>query len=181
MSIIIDEIKFKEFIIKEGVKGWNNWWKNTPGVIPPVCDTYEELTEAIKWSVDIDLEGADLSGLVLDEIILSYANCQNANFTNTSFNHAKLACVEFTGSKLVGVDFTGADLSFSMCINADMRDAIFNDTQLFGILLEGAKLDGCDLSKAIDHVSFDNVLIRLGIREIVVEKIVDNNKKAGVE
>lgn len=179
----INEADFREIIKKDGVEGWNRWWKrNEKAIKPGSFPTIEELEASRRWAIDIDLNGADLSGRVLDGIILSYSDCRNANFINTTLKNAELVCVEFSHSNLAGADFSGSNLSFSIFENADLRGAIFDKTRLLGVDFENARLEGCDFSKAIDYCSLEEVIKGLGIdpNEITVKQITDDGKETDV-
>lgn len=190
LDIKIDE--FKSILREKGVEGWNKRLikynkkiARLPGVKPISINFVESesSTGNISWPpVGVDLFGEDLSGWVLDGIILTQADCRESNFTNSQLKGAILLNTEFSKSKLVGVDFSNADLSFAIFKNADMRGATFNNTRLLGTWFENTKLDGCDLSKAVDFIPIDKVFKGLGINpdKIEVQETTDDGREITV-
>jgi len=192
-AIEINEVEFKSILREKGVEGWNEWLikynkkvARLPGVKPRLINFVESKSSTgyVLWSpVEISLFRGDLSGWVLDGIILAgLIDCRESNFTNSQLKGAILCTTEFSRSKLVGVDFSNADLSFAIFKNADMRSAIFNNTQLFGTWFENTKLDGCDLSKAVGFIPIDEVFKGLGINpdKIEVQETTDDGGKITV-
>lgn len=174
----INEALFKRILQKEGIDGWNTRWRNTPEVIAPVCKTREELDEAIKHVIELDFRYGDFKGWNLDGIILSYAECSFADFTEVSLRHAIINCGNFENATIAMADLSKADLSFSVFSKADMRGAVLDGALLIGVFLNEARLEGCDLSKAAELVTMDKVLERLGFDKNVIVKKVEDDKDA---
>ena len=82
----------------------------------------------------VDLEGDELSEVILRDINLS-------------------------GADLFGVDFTGSDLSGAIFENADLEGVDFSNSKLLGSNLSGAVVENVDFIEAI----LDNATLR-GIR-----------------
>ncbi|HXS95941.1 MAG TPA: pentapeptide repeat-containing protein [Candidatus Limnocylindrales bacterium] len=129
-----------------------------------------------KWrdgnaEVNLDLNGADLTGIrlahfnlsnahlnnaKLDGAVLSWANLENAVLTSASFqgveatqanlNNASCFMTTFTNSSLVGAEFVGAGLEGALCRSADFRSVNLYDGDLSGTDFTAANLRGANLS-----------------------------------
>ena len=93
---------------------------------------------------NIDLSGADLSGITFSNVNLYKANLSTSKLTNTRFYGANLVKTNFTGANLIAVSFIGLDLS---C-------ACFKEASLVHVDFELAKLQNADFrDAAIDSVN----------------------------
>jgi hypothetical protein len=97
-------------LLKSGVEQWNNW--NLHGG---------------RGSQDIDLTGADLSGLNLTDAFLRFSDLSGANLAGTNLHDADLISVKLNNANLTGADLTKAS---------------FSDTDFGGANLTGANLSG---------------------------------------
>ena len=97
-------------LLKSGVEQWNNW--NLHGG---------------RGSEDIDLTGADLSGLNLTDAFLRFSDLSGANLSGTNLHDADLISVKLNNANLTG---------------ADLTEASFSDTDFGGANLTGANLSG---------------------------------------
>lgn len=97
-------------LLKSGVEQWNNW--NLHGG---------------RGGEDIDLTGADLSGLNLTDAFLRFSDLSGANLSGTNLHDADLIDVKLNNANLTG---------------ADLTDATFSDTDFTGANLTGANLSG---------------------------------------
>ena len=88
----------------------------------------------VNWCKTIGLEGADLSGAVMDDIVLHHSNLKGIN----------LEKADLRGADLSNTDLSGANLK-----RARLQKAIINDANLSGADLTGANLEGANLERAI--------------------------------
>ncbi|MEV4317917.1 pentapeptide repeat-containing protein [Actinocrispum sp. NPDC049592] len=108
----------------------------------------------------IDLSGADLSGLDLEEVFLSGANLVGTDFSHTSLRNAVLSGAYLKNAQFVAADLTGAlfgppDLIDSTLAlsplgrrtnwGAELEGAVFTGATLEGTSFREAPLDGVDL------------------------------------
>jgi hypothetical protein len=88
----------------------------------------------VNWCKSIGLEGADLSGAVMDDIVLHHSNLKGVN----------LEKADLRGADLSNTDLSGANLK-----RARLNKAIIKDANLTGADLSGANLEGADLERSI--------------------------------
>ena len=110
--------------LKEGVKAWNAWRKENPGVIP-------------------ELQGAPLDQQVLPKAHLEFANLKGAHLRNAHLEGAFLGLADLRGAKLRRAHLERADLG-----GAKLGAAVLWATYLQGAMLRGAHLEGADLTLA---------------------------------
>jgi hypothetical protein len=113
-------------VLREGVRAWNTWRRENPGVVPVLNDLNVSVTERQFGRVQggpINLSRAELCRARLDHATLIEAN-------------------------LMGAVLTEADLSNARLDKADLRGAKLAYANLDGARLHGAKLSGADLSLA---------------------------------
>jgi uncharacterized protein YjbI with pentapeptide repeats len=87
----------------------------------------------------IGFRGADLSGMYLWEVRLSYADLQKTNFQNASIQ----------GSSINFANLNEANLKDTNLMLTDLRNTLLTEADLTGSNLIGARLDRCRLSGAI--------------------------------
>ncbi len=87
----------------------------------------------VNWCKTIGLEGADLSGAVMDDIVL---------------HHSKLKGINFEKADLRGADLSNTDLSGANLKRAKLQKAIIKDANLSGADLSGANLEGADMERS---------------------------------
>ncbi len=88
----------------------------------------------VNWCKTVGLEGADLSGAVMDDIVLHHSNLKGIN----------LEKADLRGADLSNTDLSGANLK-----RARLNKAIIKDANLSGADLSGANLEGADLERSI--------------------------------
>ena len=93
--------------------------------------------------------GADLSGINLQDGILTEANLQFADLRSANLMGAMLTGANLAGAKLTGGDLTGAKLSAADLTFADLTFADLTFADLSVAYLTSAKLTGADLTGAI--------------------------------
>ena len=84
----------------------------------------------VNWCKTIGLEGADLSGARMEDIVLHHSNLKAINLEKT----------DLRGADLSNTDLSGANLK-----RARLNKAIIKDANLSGADLSGANLEGADL------------------------------------
>ncbi len=87
----------------------------------------------VNWCKSIGLEGVDLSGAVMDDIVLHHSKLKGIN----------LEKADLRGSDLSNTDFSGENLK-----RARLQKAIIKDANLSGADLSGANLEGADLERS---------------------------------
>ena len=157
-------------ILSRGVDPWNAWRKEHP-------------------EISIDLKGANLRHLNLENANLSHADLTGANLSFSSFKNANLtfACLEggilsfasfreanltaaildhtyFEDADLQGVRLAGASLKNAILTNSNLKNGYLVDAHLEGSNLSAVNLENANLSS----VTFDqniswNVLKQTGI------------------
>ncbi len=110
------------------------------------------------WLVNADLQGADLSGIDIQDAvfnksklqgaILIEAKCQKANLCSTDLRLACLSEANFSNALLKGAYMQQVGANEAMFENADLSDADFTHAHLDKSKLHGAKLFFANLSGA---------------------------------
>ncbi|MGW6500435.1 pentapeptide repeat-containing protein [Nonomuraea angiospora] len=118
-------------ILRQGPYAFNQWR----------ADNAEE---------ELDLSGADLCGLDLDQMVFAGANLAGADLSRASARGAIFSGADLTGANLAGVDLTRAGFGYSELIDANIAF-----TRLGSAMIQPATLTGAVLTGAIlDHTSF---------------------------
>ena len=111
------------------------------GFLPPAsanAECYDPPGAYVVWSkcefARKHFEGVDLSGAVMDDIVL---------------HHSKLKGINLEKADLRGADLSNTDLSGANLKRARLQKAIINDANLSGADLTGANLEGANLERAI--------------------------------
>ena len=127
-------------LIRQGVKAWNEWREESPGVTP-------------------DLSGANLTGLDLSEANFKRANltgaeilradCGGADLSGADLTKARLVFSDFMRTSLSGANLSGAYLMWANLIGADLSGADLSGANLYCANLMEANLEGANL-KATD-------------------------------
>jgi uncharacterized protein YjbI with pentapeptide repeats len=112
--------------------------------------TYTELVDIISnhelwldahiWGGCADLSNADLSGLVIGNKNLMWADFSGSNLNNTIFVNCNLTYCDFTNADCSFAYFTGNDCSFASFTNANCTSAIFNDCIISNANFTNAKV-----------------------------------------
>jgi TIR domain/Pentapeptide repeats (8 copies) len=125
--------------LKEGGAVWNEWWKAHPKTMP-------NLRKA-------DLEGVDLSDVILNGVDLFRANLRHANLSNANLVGADLHQASLDGANLKKADLVAAQLP-----HTDLRRADFRQARLIAANFISADLTGADFSGAyLGGTVFGNV------------------------
>jgi len=161
-------------MLKKGVKVWNTWRRNHPG-LKPQLDQIDlgkldlggadlshanlkstDLTQVRLQEADLDLahlEKADLSEVDLTRVKLNWASVDGANLKRAKLIDADLYGAVLNEANLESANLTGANLQKASLENANLIEAILSGASLKyavlkGALLAGADLTGADLSEA---------------------------------
>ncbi|MFC5833871.1 pentapeptide repeat-containing protein [Nonomuraea insulae] len=108
-----------------------------------------------QWRADhaeeeLDLSGADLRGLNLDQMVFAGANLAGADLSRASARGVIFSGADLTGANLAGVDLTSAGFGYS-----ELVDATIAFTRLGSAMIQPATLTGAVFTGAIlDHTSF---------------------------
>jgi uncharacterized protein YjbI with pentapeptide repeats len=95
------------------------------------------------------LEGADLSGALLDEANLVGAHLEGADLSGAHLRGIFLSEARLSGAKLGGAHLERANLSGADLEGADLSGADLERANLFRTRLEGADLKGVNVERAI--------------------------------
>jgi uncharacterized protein YjbI with pentapeptide repeats len=112
-------------ILKQGVDVWNNWIGKLHGET-------------------VDLSGADLSYLILEQINFMRVNLKGVNFTQTELRGARLNDADLSESVLSGANFSNCHLN-----GANLSQAELTETRLSHANLSGAHLSEAVLTRAV--------------------------------
>lgn len=95
-----------------------------------------------------NLMGADLSGLILDEVNFIRGNLSRANLQGSSLLNADLIFANFTHADLRGANLSGATLNQTLWLNAVVAECEFGEgiglteVQRWDLQMGGAKFSG---------------------------------------
>jgi uncharacterized protein YjbI with pentapeptide repeats len=130
--------------------------------------------------VSIDLAGADLSGLQLDEVFLcgatlvdanlSHASLRNAVFSGAYLKNARFVAADLRGAVFGPPDLVDSKITFSpvgrrIMWGAELEGAVFTGANIEGTSFRETDLDGVDLrgcaltSLDLRHTSLDKALV----------------------
>ena len=140
-------------ILKQGVKVWNQWREENPGVQPdlskadltkesfmrsnPRVASLTKLEVLREIATGDHLRGANLSGANLGGANLTGADLRDVNLIGSYLNSANLSGANLTRADLGKVQLVGSNL-----LRATFREAHFKDTVLYGTLFIDANLTG---------------------------------------
>jgi uncharacterized protein YjbI with pentapeptide repeats len=131
-------------LLRQGVKAWNRWREDNPGVQPDFFEA--NLSKARLSGVDLsraDLRGADLVKAELVKADLSRAQLSGADLCEAHLREARLSMADLRSADLRAADLNGAHLSGAM-----LSGAILGGARLWGANLSRAVLSGAILSRA---------------------------------
>lgn len=97
---------------------------------------------------DLDLTGANLTGANLSWSFLSRAKLSGACLRQADLRHTTLAGANLNQAILSGVNLSKADLRLAHLQEADLNWAILEEADLSGADLQGAKLDQSNLERS---------------------------------
>lgn len=107
-----------------------------------------------------NLSAANLSGRVLVESHLEYADLSNANLSDAELSGSDLSGANLSQADLSGVDLSRADLSGVNFSRADLSDASFRNANLTNANFTEAKLVGTNFSgSTLRNVEFSNAVV----------------------
>ncbi len=102
----------------------------------------------IKFPMEINFSGADLSLANLEGADLTFANLEGANLMQANLKGANLYVANLAGTILVGADLSGANLGAANLSGANLREAILKGTDLLYATFNGACLEDVNLEGA---------------------------------
>ena len=165
---MVDEEQL-EILRKKGVRGWNDWRKQNPGLeisfgganlsganLSKANFSRAYLSGAYLSGTDLsisDFSGAnlsrtDFSSAHLIKSNLSEANLTGANLREAYLSHAQLMKANLSEANLSRVTCGAANLSESNLSGANLSEAYLSCANLSGANLKGANLSGADLGGA---------------------------------
>lgn len=101
----------------------------------------------------IDLNGANLSGAVLDGVNFSQADLSNANLTGVEMDSGNLSSANLSGANL-----SQSKISYSYLTYANLSRANLSGANLNGVFMDRANLSGADVSGAtLKSIKAENV------------------------
>ena len=125
-------------ILEQGVKVWNKWREENPGINPNLAEAYLHR---------VDLSGADLSG--------------------TKLGRANLIDADLSGANLRGADLSGARLGWTNLSAAHLKDCEFNDAHLLQTIFADVDLSEAQSLDSVVHggpssVGIDTIYVSKG-------------------
>jgi len=96
----------------------------------------------------VNLEGADLRGIVLNGASLQGAKLRGANLEGASLNGANLQGADLTGAILKGANLQGADLTGANLINSYLDKANFTAADLTNSFMTNVRLNKTNFTDA---------------------------------
>ena len=122
--------------LKQGVRHWNAWRLDSPGVRPLLFDA--DLRREVTGLAD--LNGIDFSNANLIGVNLSGVQLINANFHEANLGGANLSDAILEGANFCRSDLYATDLSRARLLRANLQG-----TQMAMTILNGAHLIGCKI------------------------------------
>ena len=155
-------------ILSRGVRHWNEWRQNQPGIIPDLSGmdlSQRDLTR-------INLSGAILRGTRFYESILYGANFENADATGTTFKRAILKKTDFTESSLKKASLSGAILDGSRLNRAYAFSCQMRKARLKRVSCHSANMENANLAETmIFESNFNRAILRSAVltRAVLVD------------
>jgi len=146
-------------ILKKGAKVWNAWRRVALEMRTRFqfraehFDQHEFDLAYHEWAVEgtPDISGAILEGVVLTGVNLSAAKLAGADFSHAMLRGADLSGADARGASFRGADLTGADVSRALLDGADL-----SGTRLDGATFRDCRLDSTDFTDAhMGRVAYD--------------------------
>ncbi|MEL6469670.1 MAG: pentapeptide repeat-containing protein [Cyanobacteria bacterium J06623_4] len=131
-------------ILALGVSIWNRWRASEPLTVPNL--QHADLSGLVLENVNLagaNLQGADLSGAYLYD-----ADLQKANLEKATFTRAVLIGANFHGANLAKAKLEHAYLAQSDLSNANVTDACLQEADLKMAILTQARLSGASVAAA---------------------------------
>jgi hypothetical protein len=120
-------------LLKQGVKAWNTWREKNP-------EEKIDLTGALL--TDTDLPYADLKEAKLTGATLTNANLTGADLTRADLTMASLYRVNLTEANLTGADLSRADLRGALLVETNLKNANLTDCHIYGVSAWNLTLEG---------------------------------------
>ncbi|MBI3092511.1 MAG: toll/interleukin-1 receptor domain-containing protein [Candidatus Tectomicrobia bacterium] len=124
-------------ILNQGVKVWNKWREQEPGIRPDLSGADLRSSRDLRWVnfSHAKLHDAKLCGVNLQVARLEGADLPGAKLCKANLGSADLRVANLTSANLCGVDLQGANLAWANLTDADLEGAklyltIFGDTNL---------------------------------------------------
>jgi hypothetical protein len=111
-------------VLRAGAHAWNNWRRETPGVVPVLHDLSVSISERQFGPVQsgpVNLSRAELCRGQLDQATLIEANLMGAVLTDADLSDARLDKADLRGAKLARANLLGAQLVGANLCGADLR------------------------------------------------------------
>lgn len=125
-------------ILKQGVKTWNRWRKENPGIVP-------DLRKANMQNLRLDtIPHADLSGARLSEMFWGSVDLKDANLEG-----ADLSDGHFNMARLNGVNMNNADLTSTLFDFGSMSGATLHGATIFRTTFYDLSMSNVDFSQAL--------------------------------
>ena len=121
--------------LRKGVKAWNTWRYQKPGIEPNLCG--------------VQLEGEDLHGINLREVDLGWASLSEVDFSEADLRNAYLVGADLIDAYLVGASFSEANLVGANFSGANLSETNFSEARLGEANLRGAKLNRVDFTRVV--------------------------------
>jgi TIR domain/Pentapeptide repeats (8 copies) len=143
----------------KGVKRWNRWRKECPGVTPQLdrADlSGENLAEANLVGADLrqaNLSAADLQGADLGTADLRGADLIGSSLSEVNLVRANLSDADLRGASLVGANLREASLPRACLTEADLSGTILIGTDLSGANLWRTNLRGVDVTAGLAYAT----------------------------
>ncbi len=136
----------------KGVRSWNDWRQNNPGIDPPMIfqvnlnksDLAHANLSHAKFP-HCKLMGANLKGADLSYADLSVVGFRDADLSDADLHYANLSRAHLLYTNLSRTDLTGANLVEAILDNANLQDAILKAADLTCVPLKNARLCGANL------------------------------------
>ncbi len=127
-------------LAKQGGEAWNKWREENGETIPDISG--EQLHR-------VDMKGADLSDVNMNETLLTKADFSGANFQNANAEEANLWGANLEGANLTHANLKRANLRNSKLNGANLQDCNMVGAELLFGDLTGASLKSVDLTGAM--------------------------------
>ncbi len=139
-------------ILEQGVKVWNEWRRQYPGIMPDL-DGYNMSGAILN---EINFFGADLSNVELNGADLTHADIRHAFINNANLNHANLseatlATSQISETALAQANLRDADLSYTDIFDSDLTNTDFENVNFNGASLRVSDLHGANFSRVQLH------------------------------
>ncbi len=126
--------------LKEGFRVWNQWREENPNLPPDLIEADLRGIDLSSGLTDIDLIGADLSGVNLTRADLCGADLRRADLSHTKLWAANLRNASLINVNLRHADLREANLLYTNLGSADLQSASLREAKISGANLSGVSL-----------------------------------------